>query len=1202
MVRPFPSAYPIKLEGVIFSIHSFFFFLEKCIFQKNYSIKKLSFISFFTACISFLSAQMGFIENKGQWQEGILFQAAFSEGNLYIEEEGFNFNFVDMETYHHLVKHHHQVTTPYENEVDWTIPAHCLQMEFLGAHFSKNKVTKNIEGLTYYNYYLGKDATKWQSKVPEHQELIFEDIYPNIDIKIQQNQSKFKYDIILQPNAQLEEIVIVYKGAQELHLLNGNLHIKTSLNEMIEQAPYAYQMIDGKKVERVCNFKLEGEKIRFELPASYNKNYPLIIDPFIVFSRYSSSFANNFGYTATYDSKGNAYGAGSVFNIGYITTPGAYDVSFNGASTDIGISKYTPDGLQRIYATYLGGLQTELPHSIVVNSRDELFVLGTTSSSDFPLSVNCFDSTFGGGTSANLTQGLGVIYNFGTDLIISRFSEDGTNLLASTYLGGSANDGLNLSPALKYNYADEVRGDIFIDAQDNCYIATCTNSPDFPILNAIQNTTQGGLDGVVFKIDENLSSLFWSTYLGGNLDDAAYSLKLDNNQNIIVAGGTQSTDFPISNALQSTYNGGTADGFIMKIHSSGNNILHSSYYGSTLYDQIYFIDNNQNDEIYVFGQTRSPSGQLVQNAAYNKPNGGQFLAKFNSDVSTTTWSTRFGDETGKPDISPTAFLVDVCNQVFLSGWGGPNLGGNTNLSGTAGLDVTTDALDPTTDNADFYFMVMRDDASSLIYASFFGGQSSAEHVDGGTSRFDKKGIIYQAVCAGCGGNQDFPTLPIDSASFWTNNSSCNLGLVKYAFTPPSVIADFILPQVDCIPQTLFFENTSQTAFNDTSFSTFIWKVNDSIIESYHLNYSFLDAGTYNVTLYAIDSNSCNFQDSISQQFTVIGNDFQILDTLTTCNNSSIQIGFPPINGNNISYAWTPNMGLNASNISNPRASINQNSTYTLIVSNGACIDTFIQTILVEELSVSLTHEDTICLGDTLFVQANSSPNVFYAWEPNTQVVAGQGSSQAVFVATANPFTISCEATSANNCTANAAASIWVNEELPNLSALATPDTILAGDTCQLEAFSTDVNVFTWLADESLSAFNVANPLAFPLETTTYSVLIEDGICPNKTDVTVYVRLPECIEGKIFIPNAFSPNADGNNDVFFVRSNAQIAGFYVAIFDRWGQQVFESNTQTEGWNGTFEGNILSPAAFAWYCSGFCENGDEFFLKGNVSILK
>ena len=1165
-------------------------------------IRHLAFFGIVTLVTTFrLSAQSAFIINTGQWDKDILFKAEFTEGNLYVEENGFNYNLLSINDLNNLVEAHHQQTYAYEKHAEWTIQGHCVKVKFNGASFNTEQQECAKPIAYYHNYYLGKDKSKWRSKVPAYQRIRFNDCYPGIDIELNASNNAMKYDILLKPHADPSNIQIEYQGADNLFINDGHLHIQTSVNTLIEQAPYAYQFIEGEKQAISCRYVLQNETIRFEFPQGYNKSIPLVIDPFIVFSRYSSSSANNFGYTATYDSEGNAYGAGSVFNVGYITTPGAFDVTFNGASTDIGISKYTPDGLNRIYATYLGGGQTELPHSIVVNSNDELFVLGTTSSDDFPTTTGCFDSTFAGGTLSDLSQGLGVIYNFGSDLIVSRFSEDGSSLLASTYVGGSLNDGLNLSPVLKYNYADEVRGEIFIDQDDNCLVTTCSYSADFPVINAIQDSLAGGLDGVAFKMDPSLSNLQWSTYLGGSSDDASFSISLDNNQNILLGGGTQSQDFPISNALQATYNGGSADGFITKIHSSGLNLLHSTYYGTNDYDQIYFLDSNSDDEVYIFGQTKGPSGTLVQNASYNQPNGGQLLAKFNSDVSSIIWSTRFGDESGIPDISPTAFLVDLCNQVFLSGWGGPNLGGNTNLSGTAGLDITTDALDPTTDNADFYFMVMRDDASSLIYASFFGGELSAEHVDGGTSRFDKKGVIYQAVCAGCGGNQDFPTVPVDSIGFWNNNNSCNLGLVKYAFSPPSVIADFSLPPVDCVPQDLFFENLSQTAFDDTSASAFIWQVNDSIIESYDLNYLFTEAGQYTVSLLMIDSNSCNFADSVSQSFTIIGNSSQILDTLSTCANIPISIGVDPIAGTNVSYTWTPSTGLSNSNIANPTATIDQETSYTLIVSNGSCVDTFIQTLLIDSLNFSIAAPDSVCLGESFIATASGESNVFFQWEPATAVISGQGSSQVSFTAT-NPMTITVEATNSAGCQAVDSIVLFVSDELPDITAAANPDTIELGESSQLEAFSSAVNDFTWVYENSLSALNIPDPVATPLTTTTYTVEINDGLCPNKTDVTVYVKLPECIEDKIFVPNAFSPNGDGNNDVFLVRSSVPIDRFYVAVYDRWGQMVYESYDQSMGWDGSFKQKQLSPAAFAWYCSGFCEGGEAFFLKGNVSLIK
>ncbi|MGB1248044.1 MAG: T9SS type B sorting domain-containing protein, partial [Chitinophagales bacterium] len=925
------------------------------------------------------------------------------------------------------------------------------------------------------------------------------------------------------------------------------------------------------------------------------------------FSRYSSSSANNFGYTATYDSEGNAFGAGSVFAQGYITTAGAYDIDFNGASTDVGISKYTSDGLNRIYATYLGGNDTELPHSIIVNSRDELYIFGTTSSPDFPIDtlMPAIDTSYNGG-SAVTYGGLGATYGNGSDIFVSRLSVDGTALLSSTYLGGSANDGLNDSGFTTFNYADEVRGEIEIDADDNVFIATCTASDDFPIVDGFQNTHAGGLDAVVVKMDENLTQILWSTYLGGSDDDAAYSLAIDTTKNIIIAGGTHSDDFTAINAYESDFQGGQADGFIARFHSTGTGLLQSTYLGTPAYDQIYFVDINNDNQVHIFGQTNGDSGLLVENAVYNNPAGGQMITKFDEDIANVIWSTRFGDGQGTPDISPTAFLVDLCNQIFLSGWGSPNVG-NGQVNGTAGLDVTADALDSSTDNQDFYFMVLRDDASSLQYGSYFGGEISREHVDGGTSRFDRKGVIYQAICAGCPtcnncpSNQDFPTVPADSIGIWTNNSNggCNLGLVKYDFLPPSIIADFTIPDFSCAPVDLNFQNTSSTAFNDTSQSLFIWQVNDSIIESYHLDFSFEESGTYTISLLAIDSTSCNFKDSLTRQITIIGNSSTLLDTVTTCLGNSVQIGVSPSNG--VSYQWTPTDFLSSSTIANPFANPPNDTTYTLIANFDNCSDTLIQPVKIEELMIDISSRDSVCAFDTVSIHGFPQNGVLYTWSPENIIESGQGLPNLVIRPT-QPLWIYAQATDENGCETVDSIFLYVITDLPDIEATANPDSIIVGDSTQLLATSIDVNVFAWDENSTLSTTNIENPFAFPTETTDYIVRVENGECPNKDTVTVHVIYPDCIEGTLYVPNAFTPNNDGNNDDFYVRSTLPIDDFYFAVYDRWGQLVFETYDTNEGWNGKFNGMEMSPTSFAWYAEGKCPSGDDFFIKGNVTLIR
>ena len=164
-----------------------------------------------------------------------------------------------------------------------------------------------------------------------------------------------------------------------------------------------------------------------------------------------------------------------------------------------------------IYSTYLGGDSDELPHSMVVNSSNELFIFGTTSSLNFPTTSGAYQTSFNGGTYYGV-GGLGVTFNNGSDIFVSKLSTDGGSLLSSTYIGGSENDGLNIHVPINKNYADEVRGEIDIDKNNNVYIATCTKSTDFPVTNSFQSVYNGDQEGCVFKMDNQLSTIVWSTF------------------------------------------------------------------------------------------------------------------------------------------------------------------------------------------------------------------------------------------------------------------------------------------------------------------------------------------------------------------------------------------------------------------------------------------------------------------------------------------------------------------------------------------------------------------------------------------------------------------------------------------------------------------------------------------------------------------
>ncbi len=904
-----------------------------------------------TTCFTLLFGQSAFefVPNKGQFHKNALYKADIPSGAVYLEKDGLTFSFYDAAYFHNL---HH-------GEKADTLNFHAYKLKFKGARKAQISLKKQNPGVL--NYYLGEDESKWVSGLTAGGEVYYSNIYKNIDFRIYSKNDELKYDFIVHPGGKVDDIELVFEGLDYLGLRGDDLVMTTSIGTLKDTKPIGFQ----NEQEIPMNFKLEENKVKFQID-DYNEQQDLVIDPTLVFSTYSGSFANNFGFTATYDELGNLYAGGSVFSGGYPTTVGAYDITFSSSTlwgweagiiwgvSDIGITKYSDDGRTRLYSTYIGGNRCEVPHSLIVNNRDELFVLGTTSSNNYPTTVGAYDNSFGGGDTSNLARGIFVNYTHGSDIVVSRLSADGTAMLASTYVGGSENDGLNLNTDLVANYADQMRGEIILDEFQNVVIGSSTASSDFPTTpGAYQNTYGGGeQDGVVFKMDENLSGLIWSSFYGGDDADGIYSVIKSNSNDVYVAGGTKSDDlvFP-SDAFQTTYQGGITDGFYAKISNDGNALLKGSYYGSDQYDQIYFVREDRFDQVYFYGQSDKFGSYWIRNATYGTPNSGQFISKMLPSQTDLEWSTSFGSGDSKINISPTAFLVDLCNKVYLSGWGSDDggfdmIGGNI-ANGTAGMEVTLDAFKPTTDGHDFYLMVLEDDASELVYGSFYGGNLSEEHVDGGTSRFDEKGVMYQSVCAGCGGNNDFPIEPVDAVSStnngsWFGSPGCNNGVFKFDFGLPTIVADFDPPPVICPSESVDFVNKSKV-LDET---TYLWNFGDGT-ESTEENptHTYLVAGHYEVELKIYDPASCNLYDSVTQTVFVMGRTLDDLASDSSCAGKNTQIGIPPYPDPTITYSWSPTIGLSDPSVSNPLVDIDVETEYTLIISNGDCFDTLKQTVV-----------------------------------------------------------------------------------------------------------------------------------------------------------------------------------------------------------------------------------------------------------------
>ncbi len=236
-----------------------------------------------------------------------------------------------------------------------------------------------------------------------------------------------------------------------------------------------------------------------------------------------------------------------------------------------------------------------------------------------------------------------------------------------------------------------------------------------------------------------------------------------------------------------------------------------------------------------------------------------------------------------------------------------------------------------------------------------------------------------------------------------------------------------------------------------------------------------------------------------------------------------------------------------------------------------------------------------CIGTAFIATSGGTLPLTYQWnDTNLQTTAyATGLCQGVYNVIVRDT---------NGCIYSDSVTINSSSYQPSVSVFADPDTVFVGQTSQLTSnFPLPANI-DWTPIQTLTSTTISNPIAFPGELTTYVLTITDSLgCSNSDSVTVYVKTTICRDPELFVPSAFSPNQDGKNDILFVRGNA-IKELYFAVYDRWGELVFESNNKTIGWNGMHKGQEAHPGVYVYYLKAICFGESEFKYKGNVTLLR
>ncbi|MFN3343171.1 MAG: PKD domain-containing protein [Flavobacteriales bacterium] len=1192
--------------------------------MKNASIFQLLSISSFLLSISPAIAHSDVIDpkppmvvNKGQWDNRALYRMTIGGGEAWLENGGITFHFRNQEDLEklHLLHHNKIQASDYSG-----IRNHVYRQNFIGANTNAQAIGTEWANF-HHNYFLGDDQSKWRGQVPVAYTVQYSSFYSGIDLRIGSKDGYFKYDFIVSPGADPAQIKWNY-SLIEPKLVNGKLIFSTHAGEVVEYIPEAYQMIDGQKKLISCNYQLKNGIVSFQLGRNYNPNLELIIDPTLIFSTFTGSTTDNWGFTATYDNSGNLYAGSVAFGTGYPTTAGAYDNSFNGGTTDIGITKFSATGNTRLYSTFVGGSNSEAPHSLMVNAAGELHIFGTTSSSNFPVTAGSYDNSFNGGTNITIN---GISYSAGVDMIVVKMNAAGNALLASTFVGGTANDGVNTAATLNFNYADQMRGEIILDAAGNVYVTSSTLSNNFPTTaGSLSQTLSGTQDGCAYKLDAGLTTLVWSTYIGGSSTDAGYALKVASNGSVYVGGGTRSTNLAVSaGTLHATAPGGTADGYIFNLDGNTGASIRGTYIGTNNYDQVYLLELDNDDDVYVTGQTKGT--YPITPGVFSSGTSKQFIHKLTPNLNTTVYSTVIGNTTGTTiNISPTAFLVDDCENVYLSGWGG-----NTNNEGsTTGLPVTSDAYDATTDGSDFYFFVLERNGGSQLYGTFFGG-TSAEHVDGGTSRFDPNGTIYQAVCAACGGGNTFPTTPGVVAP---NNGStnCNLGAIKMEFSYTGIVADAnAAPNVVACgaPYNVNFQGSSSGVHH-------IWNFGDGSPNALIQNpiHTFNAVGQYDVMYIAIDSSTCNIADTVFLSVELLPSaifaaEFDI-PPFDPCQPGGLTVDLQFTGSGADSLSW--NMGDGTIIADNLAVSHTYSTPGTFIITLTAwdflCnrSETFTDTVVYNANTVfaNANVSPNIIACDppynVSFVSTSTAPQHFWDFDDAANSTSTQQNPNFTFVDVGN-YNVMYIAIDPTSCNLADTAYLSVTILEPKVFSATLSSTPVPPCTDSVfmniqftgtgaDSLIWDMGEGTTFVGDTLIDFSYTTPGNYTITMTAFDLL-----CNRSEVITLNVDVQgSAAQGVPVIPNVFSPNSDGKNDQFVlfysnlpgVDALASLDVYHMEVYNRWGVKVFESDDSIKRWDGKIKGDPASEGVYFYICTyqRTCWDTEPTTVNGHVTVTK
>jgi Beta-propeller repeat/Putative metal-binding motif len=608
-----------------------------------------------------------------------------------------------------------------KNEV-WS---QVVRMRFLGGAEAPDVVgLDTLPG--HSNYLVGSDPSKWRKGVPLYARVKYENLYPGVDAIFHGSEGRLEYDLVVAPGVNPDIIRIGFQGTGRLRIDgSGNLILPVGTGEIVQHAPLIFQESGGAREMLAGKFVLRGPReIGFAVSGAYDPARALIIDPVLSYSTYLGGTLGEYAWAVAVDKSGNAYVTGKSFSWDFpIVNPMQVR---QGYYADVFITKFNRSGNGLIYSTFLGGSGYDEAWGIAVDASGSVYVTGVTESGDFP-TVSAYQPYR---TSA------------WPEAFISKLTPEGSELVYSTYLGGSR--------------GDSAQG-IAIDAAGSAYVTGYTSSSDFPLAHPLQSTLNNPYDtpdAFVAKLGADGRTLEYSTYLGGQAEDRGTSIAVDSAGRALVTGFTRSPDFPVASPMRTAPNPVTQEAFVAKLDSTGTAFVYSTYLGGSgviagpstsggqTVGQTIAVDGAGN--AYVAGATnafdfpiRNPVRPFRGGTSAFGFDG--FLSKINPQGSGFVYSTFLG---GSDAESVQAIALDPGGEAFVTGF--------TRSADFPRARPVGSIWMPGKDTG--FVAKVGADGGTLVYSTYLGG-SSLSYPEG--IAVDAAGAAY---VVGWTVSRDFPTV------------------------------------------------------------------------------------------------------------------------------------------------------------------------------------------------------------------------------------------------------------------------------------------------------------------------------------------------------------------------------------------------------------------------------------------------------------